>query len=130
MNKISGVAAELLFRHICIKKNIISSVPDLDAGCGFDCITSYDGKLQKVQIKSTNSITKTGGYKILAAHGSKNKHKYTKDHCDFLAAYISDIDVWYIIPIEKITGVTVNIYPDKLNHRYSKYKSAWYLLAS
>ena len=128
MSRSVGIASELLFRYECIKRDIIPSIPDLDDGAGFDCVTSYENKLYKIQVKSTT--TKKGyGYKVSCAKGSKNKQRYTKDHCDFIAVYIVTRDLWYLIPIDKVNSITITLFPDKLNHKYSKYNSAWWLLA-
>ena len=129
MSKTQGTASEILFRYLCLKKDVVASIPDVDNGCGFDVITSYNGKLLKVQIKST-SYKEKNGYRAMASHGSNGKKSYTKNHCDIIAVHIVDIDTWYLIPIEEIKAKIIKLYPDKLNHRYSKYKSAWHLLAS
>jgi len=129
MSKAQGTASEILFRYLCLKIDVVTSVPDVDNGCGFDVITAYNGKLLKVQIKST-SYKEKNGYRAMASHGSNGKKSYTKNHCDIIAVHIIDVDTWYLIPIEEIKAKIIKLYPDKLNHRYSKYKSAWHLLAS
>ena len=129
MSKSTGVASELLFRYECIKKGIVPSIPDIDDGAGFDVITSHENKLCKIQIKSTNTKENTG-YRVSCSKGSSTKKRYTKDHCDFIAVYIIERKIWFIIPIDKIKSININVYPDKINHRYSKYNSAWHLLAS
>jgi hypothetical protein len=129
MSKQQGVSSELLFRYECITKGITPSVPDLDYGCGFDVITSHGGNLLKIQIKSTDS-KRGDGYRAMVARGSKNKQRYTKEHCDIIAVHIVALDIWYFIPIEDVKGINLSMYPKKLNHRYSKYINAWHLLAS
>lgn len=129
MSKTQGTSSEILFRYLCLKIDVVTSVPDVDNGCGFDVITAYNGKLLKVQIKST-SYKEKNGYRTSGAYGSTSKKSYTKDHCDIIAVHIADLNVWYLIPIEEVKSKTIIIYPEKLNHKYSKYKSAWHLLAS
>lgn len=128
MSKQQGVSSELIFRYECVSKGIVPSTPDIDDGCGFDVITSHNGNLLKIQIKSTT--TESGdGYRAMVSRGSKSKQKYTKEQCDIMAIYIVPLDIWYIIPIEDVGGVNLRVYPKKLNHRYSKYINAWHLLA-
>jgi hypothetical protein len=129
MSKSQGTASEILFRYICLKKDVVPSIPDIDDGCGFDVITSYDGRLLKIQVKSTNYV-EGNYYRVNVSHGTAKKKKYTKDQCDIMAVHIVSLDLWYLIPIEEIKSMNVKLYPEKLNHRYSKYKSAWHLLAS
>jgi len=128
MSKQQGVSSELIFRYECVSKGIVPSTPDIDDGCGFDVITSHNGNLLKIQIKST-STKMNEGYRVQVSRGSKNKKKYTKEHCDIVAVHVVELDTWYFIPIEKVLGVNLNVYPKKLNHRYSKYINAWHLLA-
>ncbi len=125
MSKAKGIASELLFRHECLTRGIVPSIPDGD-NSPYDAIIECDKKLFKVQIKSTNTKNHTG-YKVACSHGSTGKRAYCSSDVDYFAFYIFERSVWFIIPIAEIKSKNINLYPDKLNHRYSKYKEAWWV---
>jgi hypothetical protein len=128
MSTIKGASSELLFRYECIKKDIIPSIPDTDI-MGYDAILHCKNNLYKVQIKSTR-YARGKSYKISLGRTRCNDERYTKKHADFFAIHIVPRDIWYIIPVEEISVVSLNLFPDDSNHKYNRFKSAWHLLAS
>lgn len=97
----------------------------------YDFITDYNGKLMRVQIKSSKTAHQSRGklydnsYKIVCSHGAKSKNMYSKSHCDAIACYIMPLDVFFIIPIKDVKSKTLNFYPERKDHRFSKYFEFW-----
>jgi hypothetical protein len=101
----------------------------------YDLICDWNGKLSRVQIKSTNQPDHTGyRYHVLTSKGNKQKSNYTKEDCDFIIALLTDINIFYIIPIEKIGVKSINLYPtgrrQKQKHErdLGQFLNAWDLL--
>ena len=91
-------------------------------------VQNADGRIQRVQVKGTGTRIKgKPGYKVIAAHGNTTKVPLNPDEVDVLAAYVEPEDVWYLIPVVKLTGnVSVYLNPNtKLNGRYEVWKEAW-----
>ena len=99
----------------------------------FDFIVSWDGRLCRVQVKSTRTAYR-GAYEI-GAHGCwGGSDIYTKDEIDLIAAYVVPEDTWYLIPIEATRGrkrlcLHPNV-PRRACYKYEKYREAWWLLKS
>lgn len=95
-------------------------------------VDNDDGTVTKVQIKSTSYQDERGRYKISLKRGSdsakKNRTKYKAGDYDVLALYLHNECIWYILPFSEITTVTANFYPEKDDHRFSKFKENWDLL--
>ena len=91
-------------------------------------VQNGDGRILRVQVKGTSSqIKNKPGYKVIAASGNATKTPINPDEVDVLAAYVEPEDVWYLIPVVKLTGnVSVYLNPNtKLNGRYEVWKEAW-----
>ena len=91
-------------------------------------VQNVDKRIQRVQVKGTSSqIKNKPGYKVIAASGNATKTPINPEDVDVLAAYVEPEDVWYLIPVVKLTGnVSVYLNPNtKLNGRYEVWKEAW-----
>ena len=91
-------------------------------------VQNADGRIQRIQVKGTNSPIKgKPGYKILAASGNIKKVALSPEKVDVLAAYVEPEDTWYLIPVVKLNGnMSVYLNPNtKLNGRYEVWKEAW-----
>ena len=91
-------------------------------------VQNVDKRIQRVQVKGTSSqIKNKPGYKVIAASGNATKTPINPDEVDVLAAYVEPEDVWYLIPVVKLTGnVSVYLNPNsKVNGRYEVWKEAW-----
>ncbi len=67
----------------------------------YDAIVHTSKGLHKVQVKSCNKPDSRGRYRInmnCANTGNKRAH-YTKTDCDFIAAFVAPLNIWYIIPV-------------------------------
>jgi len=56
---------------------------------------------------------------------------YTCADVDILVAYLIPIDVWYIIPVEKLANKALYLYPygGARHAKYEAYREAWGLMA-
>jgi len=63
--------------------------------------------------------------------GSNEKVIYTSDEIDIFVAYLVPIDVWYVIPVDKIKKKSLLFFPyggARCSH-YEQYREAWNLMA-
>jgi hypothetical protein len=91
-------------------------------------VQNADGRIQRIQVKGTNSPIKgKPGYKILAAGGNLKKVALSPAEVDVLAAYVEPEDTWYLVPVVKLNGnMSVYLNPNtKLNGRFEVWKDAW-----
>ena len=98
----------------------------------FDFIISRNGRLWRVQVKSTRSAVRPGCYEI-GAHGCwGGVDIYTKDEIDLIAAYVVPENTWYLIPIEATLGrKRLCLHPNVSRrpfYKYEKYREAWWLM--
>ena len=97
----------------------------------YDLVICAKGRFWRVQVKSTShKFRKAYRCNICARQGSS---LYTKLHVDFIAAYVLDCDVWYIIPVTA-TGRrrVISLFPIHKGRRgsgeFEQYREAWHLL--
>lgn len=92
-------------------------------------VTNAAGKVFKTQVKGTGSMKRQGRrYSILAATGrSANKVRMDCSKVDILAAYMAEVNTWYIVPCMAITSLTMWFYPtiEGSRGKYEKYREAW-----
>ena len=91
----------------------------------YDFAIEHEGQFARVQVKSTMFIDR-GGYSctVRGADGP-----YEGDPFDYLAAYIFQEEMWYIIPAELVVGQgSIALYPRYRRSKYREYKEAWQLL--
>jgi len=81
----------------------------------------------RVQVKLAPH--KTGPNKnIYQARTYTRRGPYTKENVDFIAAYVEDQNIWYIVPVESFQGVKGIHFTPGGNGMYEKYREAWCLL--
>ena len=91
----------------------------------YDFVLEQMGKFVRVQVKST-MFKDRGGYSC-TVRGSNGP--YEGDPFDYLAAYIFQEDLWYIIPPELVVGQgSIALYPKLKCAKYEPYREAWDLL--
>ena len=67
----------------------------------------------------------------VSIHHSAKHQAYTDKETDFITAYIVQLDIWYIIPIEYINGrITLRLYPmeedvPNTDPQFEHFKEAW-----
>lgn len=75
----------------------------------YDLVADIDGRLQKVQIKTSRGLTKYGTYEVQLRNtggeaGASRKVPFDKTSCDLLFVYTSDENI-YLIPADKIDAI-------------------------
>jgi hypothetical protein len=91
----------------------------------YDFVVEHEGRFARVQVKST-MFADRGGYSC-TVRGSDGP--YEGDPFDYLAAYIFQEDLWYIIPAELVVGQgSIALYPEYGRAKYGPYMEAWDLL--
>lgn len=99
----------------------------------YDFIVDSGKRLSRVQLKCTDSIN-DGAYQItpkcrLAANLTR---PYTAEDIDYLVGYVVPRDIWYIIPIAAMEGISsLRFHPDSTRRRppmWEVYREAWHLL--
>lgn len=91
----------------------------------YDFVVEHGGRFVRVQVKSTMFVDR-GGYSC-TVRGSDGP--YQGDPFDYLAAYIFQEDLWYIIPAELVVGQgSIALYPKYKCAKYGPYMEAWDLL--
>ena len=119
-NKRDGFRYEMEFFTRAIREELDVFIPAGDY-LPQDCIVqNQEGKMFKVQIKGTRThvkekFKKIPRYRITCASGSGGKNPIDCEHVDILAGYILPLDLFYIIPCDKLTGVATWLYPNDPN---------------
>jgi hypothetical protein len=91
----------------------------------YDFVIEHRKQFQRVQVKSTMFIDR-GGYSC-TVRGCDGP--YVGDPFDYLAAYIFQEELWYIIPAKLVVGQgSIALYPEYGPAKYGPYKEAWHLL--
>jgi len=129
-NSSIGKIAEMDFAKECIKRGIVPSMPLDDCG-GYDFIIEKNGKLVKVQIKSTTKLCKTKKiYRVAVQKGNYGDTPYSDSDFDILSVYIHPLNMWYHIPKDKIKTRGIGFRPDKPDSKYEIHRNwdAIYLL--
>lgn len=73
-----------------------------------DLVADFNGKLQKIQVKTSEKCNngKITFSLVSSTSHRKNgtKHKYTKEEVDYFALYNLETDILILIPIELVLG--------------------------
>ncbi len=96
----------------------------------YDFILDSGQRLWRVQVKSGCHHRKRC-YDLHARCGNQEKAQYTSEDIDILVGYLVPIDVWYVIPVEKIGKRNLLFYPygGARHPQYEQYREAWGLMA-
>ena len=126
--KVKGAVGELAFMLKAASLGFGVSKPHADTE-HYDFIVDSGKRLSRVQVKSTSCVFHSG-YRASSYRGDAYT-VYKSDEIDFLVVYIVPRNIWYIIPVSAIAGLTtVTLYPDGSNGgRFEIYREAWHLLA-
>lgn len=95
----------------------------------YDLIADWNGRLTRLQVKTT--ITKSEGrrYKLEAVNGSA-RTAYADGTIDYIIGYVEPEQQWYIIPHAVVDGKKITLYPHIENStgKYENYRDMWNLL--
>jgi len=122
--KIRGEWVELRFMMRAIELGLHLNKPWGEV-MPYDFAVEHEGRFVRVQVKST-MFKDRGGYSC-TVRGSNGP--YEGDPFEYLAAYVFQEDMWYIIPAELVVGQgSIALYPKLKGAKYGPYKEAWHLL--
>ena len=125
-----GNIAESIFQTEIIKRGYQISKP-LHNNENYDFIVDNNGKLTKVQVKSTtfyDDKAPGGRYMVKTSRGNfYNSSLYDKKFVDIIAVFIQNEHVWYLIPVENIRTNCIRLYPHKeiSNGLYESFRNVW-----
>ena len=96
----------------------------------YDFILDSGQRLWRVQVKSMYKPFRNG-YRTAGRHD--NQTIYKADEIDFLVAYVVPRDIWYVIPVNRITpSCLLLFYPSGCRRgggHFECYREAWHLMA-
>jgi len=122
--KIRGEWVELRFMMRAIELGLHLNKPWGEV-MPYDFVVEHKGRFVRVQVKST-MFKDRGGYSC-TVRGSEGP--YQGDPFEYLAAYVFQEDLWYIIPAALVVGEgSIALYPKLKCAKYGPYKEAWHLL--
>lgn len=121
-----GELSELRFLAKAYSEGFVVSKPFGD-NASYDFIVDHNGKLSRVQCKSTATLDKRNAYKICTTHGKNKQILYLSEDIDVIACYVFPTDSWYIIPIDRVSTKTINLYPHRISERplFEGFLEAW-----
>ncbi|HKI00110.1 MAG TPA: group I intron-associated PD-(D/E)XK endonuclease [Candidatus Sulfotelmatobacter sp.] len=91
----------------------------------YDFFVEHKARVVRVQVKST-MFKDRGGYSC-TVRGSAGP--YEGNPFEYLAAYVFQESLWYIIPAELVVGQgSIALYPRMKRSKYDEYKEAWHFL--
>lgn len=131
-NTVDGDSSELAFALGAKHRGIHLNKP-LGGDCPYDYVTDAgDGKLIRVQVKSTQ-VKETGkdNYRVNATcRADGKKRKYSKHEADVIALHVVTKNIFYFIPLDKVKGQTIRVYPDKGLDKgsFESYRDNWNVL--
>jgi hypothetical protein len=122
--KIRGEWVESVFMVRAGEQGLVVSKPWGDSR-SYDFVVGRPGRFVSVQVKST-TVESGGGY---ACAIRKQNQGYARGSFDFVAAYVVQEDVWYILPASAIRGKeSVGLCSNSTQAKYEAYREAWHLL--
>ena len=125
MAKDLGNYAELRFTLAAYEKGFSVLRPFSDSR-PYDYVLEKHGRFIRVQVKSCSiPLNEKGHFPVGVSHGSAVKKKYTLELCDAIAIYLKSLDIFYIIPIQFIEVVKINLYPLRKTSKFIEFKENW-----
>jgi hypothetical protein len=120
--KHQGSKNELLFMAECMKRGWKVNMPFGD-DCRYDVVVDTPEGLRRIQVKSCHKADARGRYRINMKGGKSARHTYTLADCDFVAAYITPLNHWFIVPTDQVTKSQLDL---ALHHHDCL--EAWHLI--
>lgn len=119
-----GEWAELRFMTRASEHGLCVAKPWGDTA-PYDFAVEHNGHFLRVQVKCTK-YKRGRSYKC---HVTASGGPYARDHLDYIAAYVIELDLWYIIPVAATKGQEhVMLSPHRAKSKFAEYREAWHLL--
>jgi len=91
----------------------------------YDFVVEGEQGFWRVQVKLT-TCRRGAAYALSLTTGGRT---YTNADIDFLVVYVVPEDLWYIIPIERVTSLRgLGLLPHSRKSKFDRYREAWCLL--
>ena len=87
----------------------------------YDVVVDTPLGLRRVQVKSCHKSDSRGRYRIHLKHGRQKLGQYTTLDCDIVAAYVTPLNLWFIVPVEHIQTAQLD-----LAHHHHTCLNAWH----
>ena len=98
-----GDMGELAFALNACERDWIVSRP-ISERQYYDYIVDNGRDRLRVQVKSTEILSRRNHYRVNLGHGGRTRVPYTKAEIDFFAIYVVPDDTWYIFSVEEAAG--------------------------
>ncbi len=121
-----GKTAEYKFAAEILSRNLVPCWPS-SAHYPFDLVVASASRTYRVQIKATQKLSNSITIATQMRTGAGTR-AYTHKDCEFIAIYLFERKLWYIVPIKAVKTKGIYIRPEDPRCRYAKYKEAWSLL--
>ena len=121
-----GTLAELLFAYQAMKNGFRVSQP-INHSSPYDFILEKNNVLFRIQVKS-NFSGRSGNrkaYRLSVRRGAKASHKYDTDSIDYVVAYLSEHNTFYIIPFRLVESSVLSLYPNNIEGKFFQYVNNW-----
>jgi hypothetical protein len=122
-----GEWAELYFMMMAAGQGMKVMRP-FNLGGRYDVGVENQGRLLRVQVKSTIYRRRNGGYSLNVM--GPQRQKYLPGTVDYFAVLLIPRDDWYVIPYEVMgrTNCSLHFTPEAKRQKYGEYFEAWHLL--
>ncbi|HXZ32097.1 MAG TPA: group I intron-associated PD-(D/E)XK endonuclease [Terriglobales bacterium] len=128
--KQQGEIIEVAFLHKAIELGFSAAKPYGDCEA-YDFLLDSGCRMWRVQVKSSYS-KRNSSYFINATRNRAVARPYTADEIDFLVAYTTPDEAWYVIPAEALGDHnTICLHPHRKNSTglFERFREAWCLMA-
>ncbi len=123
--KLRGEWAELRFMARAAEHGLCVTKPWGDTA-RYDFAVEHKGRFLRVQVKSTMYKCGESSYRCNVV---RDGEPYERNDVDFIAAYVIQEELWYVIPAEEFRGQTrIRLSPHRKDSKFYRYKEAWDLL--
>lgn len=126
-NKVKGTVAELCVIAELLQRGFVVSYTQGDYA-GYDIISDWKGTINRIQVKSTQTLGEYNSYHLTTGRGNYSKKKYTPSDCDVILCVVES--TFYIVPIKAITTLKMRFCPNSGKGKWEKYRNSWSLLKS
>ena len=117
--KHQGSKNELLFMAECMKRGWKVNMPFGDDS-KYDVVVDTPKGLRRIQVKSCHKPDVRGRYRINLKYGRRSSGAYSAEDCDIIAAYVTPLNHWFLVPVEKVTTTHLD-----LAHHHHDCLEAW-----
>lgn len=103
----------------CMKRGWKVNMPYGD-DCQYDVVVDTPDGLRRIQVKSCHKPDVRGRYRINLKYGRRSAGAYSSEDCDIIAAYVTPLNHWFLVPVEKVTTTHLD-----LAHHHHDCLEAW-----